>query len=110
MRKTTLLVTLTTTTIVVISAYLFLANHLKIDPENPETYHNCILSDNCKIVESSRACLEVEAINKKISNEVWKDFLENKVPRTYDKCPRAELNTNNTKPVCRFGNCLAVEK
>jgi len=110
MKKIVLSVGLIVITVIAISTYLFITNHLKINPDNPETYKNCVFNNDCKLVESSRACMEVESINKKISDEVWQDFMENKVPKTYDKCPLSELNIKNTKPICRLGDCLAVEK
>lgn len=82
----------------------------KVDLNNPATYQNCLFNSDCKLVESTRACLEVEAINKQVPDEIWQDFLENKVPKTYDKCPRAELNINNSKAVCSWGHCKAVKK
>lgn len=89
---------------------IFLITKNKIALENPDTYQNCIFNNDCKLVESTRACRKVEGINKKISDQVWQNFLENKVPQTYDKCPRAELNLDNAKAKCKLGKCLAIKK
>ncbi len=81
---------------------------------NSENHKICNKNTDCKIVKSYKACTDVEAINKKISDNEWNSYWENKYKDREKeillKCLMPELGFENSKPICENNLCKAVNK